>query len=119
MIFCKSELPDQVHPTPLTPLVCFSEKTFMSLREVLRVLGFVFRAPRKPKRIPEPSSAISGTRDVPLVERTYEPSGMVSVWGLRLGTEGGGEGWYRVWRWWREAQEITGTSLRRFEAMAG
>jgi hypothetical protein len=102
----------------------------MSLKEAVRVLGFVLRTARKPKRyLPSPGytgeDAPRGAGEgrslfegAPAVVRAYEPSGMAFVWGLRLGTESGGEGWYRVWRWWRDAQEIGGMSLKRFEAMA-
>ena len=102
----------------------------MSLKEALKVLGSVFRAPRKSnKDLPSPGFAGEGAPngagegmsflgDVPVVEKAYEPSGMVSVWGLRLGADSGAEGWYRMWRWWREGQEVTATSFRRFEAMA-
>lgn len=109
---------------PLKPLVCFSGRTFLSLKEALRVLGVVFRKAQKSKKVRIPSPGITGEgegegKSFPLVEKSYEPSNMVFALGLRLGAESGTEGWYRVFRWWRDAQDIPAGSLKRFEAIAG
>jgi hypothetical protein len=104
-------------------LTCFSDKTFKVLRNAFQEkLTLGFPAPRIfEKRNEEESPEVAAE---PIDEgygngQLYEPSRMVNVWSLRLGSEGGEEGWYRVWQWCKQAQEITQASFQRFCEIRG
>lgn len=110
-------VPARVDCIPLKPLVCFSGKTFLSLKESFKELVFVVKAPRILKLRPRAETSWE-SEEIPWKPGwRYEPSGMVNVWGLRLGAESGGEGWWRVWRFWRESQDISEKSYRRWWAL--
>ena len=108
----------QVHSIPLTRLVCFSEKTFLMLRKVLGGLVLLLGRPRRlRRRLRIPAAPVAVWE--PLQQRLYEPSAMTNVWSLRLGVDGGLEGWRRAWRWRRDQEEIGPGSWRRWLSIRG
>ena len=109
---------DQAHRIPLTRLVCFSEKTFLVLRSVYKgLLSALGRPGRLGRR--RPTLAALAVVYEPSWQRLYEPSAMTRIWGLRLGADGGAEGWLRAWGWDRGLTEIGSGSWRRWLAIRG
>jgi hypothetical protein len=103
-------------------LTCFSEKTFEVFRNAFKEkLGVDFKKPQFLKKRNErrEDEEIRRWKERDGGRSVYEPSNIWNTVSLRLGEESGVEGWYRVWQWWKQGQEIGAVSMRRFSEIVG